>query len=93
MTIVNELIQLREDILSSSKKVMDIIKKTKRNRNMFKKESHNEDKDSDIKLPPKVEEKPLIQLYKPEPQEVITRPNEITTPAFGKRKRINSKIL
>ena len=35
---------------------MDIIKKTKRNRNMFKKESHNEDKVSDIKLLPKVEE-------------------------------------
>ena len=69
---------LYTDILSSSKKVMDIIKKTKRNRNMFKKESHNEEKVSDIKQPSKVEEKPKVEEPPPIKKENNQKPKAVS---------------
>ena len=79
---------LYTDILSSSKKVMDIIKKTKRNRNMFKQKQDDESSKPNEVEQPKPKPKPKVVTFEPEvkkePQEFIPKKTKRNLEKFFK---------
>tara|TARA_Y100000591_G_C21824681_1_gene695900 strand:- start:1127 stop:1864 length:738 start_codon:yes stop_codon:yes gene_type:complete len=68
--------QLYTDILSSSKKVMDIIKKTKRNRNMFKSEKEPNVQNpvsKEIEVKKDIDKPKKVSFEKKDPEEFIPK--------------------